>query len=206
MRRQALDLFYSVVFRLWRPRRFARFIAAIAPSSQDSILDVGGIPSCWQDKEHLASRIDTVNTDRHEPLGRISAIIADGCALPFEANAYSIAFSNSVIEHVGSWERQQLFATEIRRVGRRIWVQTPAMEFPVEPHFLAIGFHWLPRRIQPFVAKWLTPRGWLSDNAAEFAASTRLLTKREMKLLFPDCEILTERFLGLPKSYIAIRR
>ena len=36
---------------------------------------------------------------------------------------------------------------------------------------------------------------------------TRLLTKREMKELFPDCEIRTERLLFvIPKSYIAIRR
>ena len=37
--------------------------------------------------------------------------------------------------------------------------------------------------------------------------TTRLLTRREMQVLFPDCQILTERILGLiPKSYIAVRR
>ncbi len=37
--------------------------------------------------------------------------------------------------------------------------------------------------------------------------STRLLRKSEMRQLFPDCEILTERMLWvLPKSYIAFRR
>jgi hypothetical protein len=36
--------------------------------------------------------------------------------------------------------------------------------------------------------------------------STRLLTKREMRQLFPDCVILTERLLGVfPKSYVAYR-
>jgi hypothetical protein len=33
----------------------------------------------------------------------------------------------------------------------------------------------------------------------------RLLTHREMQILFPDCVILRERFCGLTKSYIAAR-
>jgi hypothetical protein len=50
---------------------------------------------------------------------------------------YDIAFSNSVIEHVGDWERQAAFASEIRRVGKNLWIQTPAKECPIEPHYLA---------------------------------------------------------------------
>ena len=35
---------------------------------------------------------------------------------------------------------------------------------------------------------------------------TRLLTKSEVRQLFPDCEIITERTLWvIPKSYIAVR-
>lgn len=35
---------------------------------------------------------------------------------------------------------------------------------------------------------------------------TRLLTKSEMKRLFPDCRIITERMLWvIPKSHIALR-
>jgi len=39
----------------------------------------------------------------------------------------------------------------------------------------------------------------------QFKASIRLLNKRELQSLFPDCQIKTERFLGLPKSYAAFR-
>lgn len=35
--------------------------------------------------------------------------------------------------------------------------------------------------------------------------TTRLLTYRQMSQLFPDCEILVERCLLWPKSYIAVR-
>lgn len=134
----------------------------------------------------------------------------DGCALPFADGEFDVVFSNSVIEHVGSWERQQAFAREARRVGRRLWVQTPAREFFIEPHLLAPFVHWLPRRTQRGLIRWATGWGWLTRptpaQVDEFLAEVRLLTRREMTELFPDCEILTERFLGLPKSYIAVRR
>jgi hypothetical protein len=34
---------------------------------------------------------------------------------------------------------------------------------------------------------------------------TRLLSHADMREFFPDCEIRRERFLGLTKSYIAVR-
>jgi hypothetical protein len=34
---------------------------------------------------------------------------------------------------------------------------------------------------------------------------TRLLNLADMREFFPDCEIRRERFLGLTKSYIAVR-
>jgi hypothetical protein len=39
-----------------------------------------------------------------------------------------------------------------------------------------------------------------------FLNEVRLLTLEDMKALFPDCQILKERVLGLTKSYIAVRR
>lgn len=196
---------YGVLFRIWRPRRFARFVSIISPTVQDTLLDVGGVPSCWDAHTSLVKSIEIINTDRFESRGKVHASVGDGRQLPYREGEFSIGYSNSVIEHVGGFESQRAFAAEIRRVAKKIWVQTPAFSFPVEPHFLAIGVHWLPGRWQKFVVRWLTPRGWLDSSAVELAEHTRLLKKREMQVLFPDCEILTERFLGLPKSYIAVR-
>ena len=39
-----------------------------------------------------------------------------------------------------------------------------------------------------------------------FRDAAERLTFREFKALFPDCEIRRERFLGLTKSYVAVRR
>lgn len=186
------------------------------PGRKETLLDVGGMPCCWTEYEPCVARIDVVNTDSiawdagAAPDHHLQVMRADGCSLPFDERSYAIAYSNSVIEHVGSAERQAAFAAEIRRVGERVWVQTPAWEFPIEPHYLAPGVHWLPKSWRHWIVLWLTPRGWIDRKpAAELKAevdATRLLSRREMQRLFPDCEILTERVLGWPKAHIAVRR
>ena len=111
-----------------------------------------------------------------------------------------------MIEHVGTWEKQQLFAREVRRVARNLWVQTPARSFPLEAHLLAPYIQYLPKSAQHRIVRW-TPRGILQPHVVhEIIDEVRLLTCREMKQLFPDCLILKERVLGLTKSYIAVRR
>jgi hypothetical protein len=56
----------------------------------------------------------------------------------------------------------------------------------------------------------MTPWGLISkpskDDVEMMVNTTRLITKSEMRLLFPDCRIVTEYLLPfIPKSYIAIR-
>ena len=141
--------------------------------------------------------------------GVCELVVGDGCALPYADMSFDIVFSNSVIEHVGSWERQQAFAAEARRVGRRLWVQTPAREFFIEPHLITPFFHWLPyvwkrRLMRNFTGRGLIERPEMPSVDA-FLAEVRLLTFDEMRALFPDCTILRERFLGCTKSYIAVR-
>jgi hypothetical protein len=188
------------------------FRQAIALAAADRILDVGGYPWCWCEAT-LTSPITLLNTAFAAGLADAypdyTYTLGDGCALPFADRAFTLVFSNSVIEHVGTWERQQLFAAEARRVGRKLWVQTPAREFFIEPHLIAPFIHWLPPGWQRRLIRNFTVRGWLErpDRAwvDGFLREIRLLTFAEMQALFPDCTILRERFLGLTKSYIAVR-
>jgi hypothetical protein len=207
---------YAQIFKVWRSKRMELFIQRLRPQPGETLLDVGGYPAIWTAQPPRVARIDTINPHvvagdgASHPDHHIRALEGDGCALPFPDQSYDIVFSNSVIEHVGTWERQQRFAQEARRVGRRLWVQTPAFACPIEPHYLAPAVHWLPLGLRRFVVKWLTPRAWLTGPGSreldEMVNTTRLLTYREMRQLFPDCEIHVERMLGcLPKSYIAIR-
>ena len=207
---------YRQIFKVWRRKRLDLFRRSLSPGPEDVLLDVGGYPVFWTVHPPMAGRIDTLNLHAASfdpasfPNHRIRPLEGDGRALPFEDGSYDIAFSNSVIEHVGSWEDQKSFAAELCRVGKRVWCQTPALECPIEPHFLAPFVHWMPRQWRPFVVRYFTPRGWASkgskESIQEMVDWTRLISKREMAELFPDCRILVEYLVPLvPKSYIAVR-
>ncbi len=212
-----INAIYQQIFKIWRTRRYKLFLDRINPQVSDILLDVGGCPETWTSNPQPVQRIDCLNVyEAHwnpklAPRHNLRTLVGDGCALPFANKSYDIVFSNSVIEHVGSWERQSQFASEIRRVAQTLWVQTPAYECPIEPHYLAPFIHYLPAPVQKKSIRWFTLRGWIGRptraEVNEMVDSTRLLKKSEFRELFPDCEIVTERLLWIfPKSYIAIRR
>jgi len=175
-----------------------------------TVVDIGGRESMWQTVE-MCPRVTLVNMEDMETAGlRFDYVRGDGRALNMPDDSFDLAFSNSVIEHVGPFEDQQKFAQEMMRVGRRVYCQTPNRWFPVEFHFLGMFVHWLPRKWFSYrVHRYLTLRGVLAkpsqEQSNQLRSSVRLLTRREMKQLFPGCQIRTERFLGLPKSFVAWR-
>ena len=54
--------------------------------------------------------------------------------LPFDDNAFDVAASNAVLEHVGSADNQVLFVNELCRVGRRVFITVLNRYFPIEHH------------------------------------------------------------------------
>ena len=200
---------YSL-FRNFRRKRMERFIRECRPTAETTILDVGGFPGFWEGSG-VPSRITIVRPEgagtSQEQHAAIRTIGGDGCDLREHADqSFDLVFSNSVIEHVGDESRQRAFAREARRVGRSVWMQTPAWEFPVEPHLLTPFIHWLPRSFQEPLYPW-TVWGLLRTPAERAVwiehVRARLLSRREVQAWFPGARIITERFCGWPKSYIA---
>ena len=197
------------VFIHFRRRRMNQFFALFSPTSEVRVLDIGGTPQTWIDESEgnaqFSVTLINVRSNGQIEGSRFTAIEGDATAMMFADNAFDIAFSNSVIEHVGTWEKQQAFAREARRVARKLWIQTPARSFPIEAHLLAPYIQYLPKGVQHRIARW-TPRGLLQpDVVHEIVDEVRLLSHQEVRQLFPDCLILKERMLGLTKSYVAIR-
>jgi Methyltransferase domain len=191
------------------------------------ILDIGGTDLNWRIIDQPA-RVVLLNTQFPEdgydrgllgaeygdatagtPPERVEYVLGDGKSVPYADRDFDICFSNSTIEHVSTLDEQKRFAAEVRRVGRGVWVQTPARGFPFEPHWLSLFVHWLPKSWQRRLGRNFTVYGWMlrptSEDVSHLVDELRLLTFREMQRLFPDCEIRRERFLGLTKSYIAVR-
>lgn len=189
--------FQMPVRKYFRKRRFKDFVAKYSTCS--TILDVGGEHYTWdiigrRDGVVLINMLVPPQTDGFPYL------LGSGLALPFGDKSVDLAFSNSVIEHVGSEENQFQFAREMMRVGKQVYCQTPSRLFPVDPHLTMPFLHWLP-------GKWLTPKflryftlnGWLFKKPYEYDVTW--ISKKKLQKMFPGCQITTERFLGLPKSF-----
>ena len=212
----AIIRFYHLIAKIWRKRRFARFEQWIRPRPDELLLDLGGYPMNWFGRAAVIGSVDVVNLGlvdaHHVPAGSpvISCIDGDARNLALADGSYDVVYSNSVIEHVGDLVDQQAFAREARRLGTRLWIQTPAYECPIEPHYLGVLIHWFPRNWHAPMARFLSLRGLTGaakpGELREIAASTRLLSRREMQILFPDCMIWTERLCWvIPKSHVAVR-
>ena len=187
-------------------RQFAEIVDL---KNDDHILDVGGTPSIWSYIE-AEPKITIGNIraeDRDE--GRFSFRNVDGTKLPFNDATFDIAFSNSVIEHVGDWDKQVQFANEIRRVAKYYYVQTPNRWFFVEPHFITPLIHFLPRpvyrKLLPFFSLWYWLKRPTSQEVDAYFGNTKLLDETQMRELFPDALLIKEKFLFFTKSLIAVR-
>lgn len=195
------------------------------PTASDRLLDLGS-----EDGTHIAALvpfrdnvwiadIDSVALERgHEHFGFNTLLLPEDGAIPVPDRYFDVVFCSSVLEHVTvekhrlasirsrrafereALERQRRFAAEIVRVSRRYFVQTPYRYFPVESHtWLPAPVAFLPRQLQHRLVKWLNEH-WIKSTQLDF----HLLNRRHMAMLFPEAEIVQERFLGLTKSLIAV--
>jgi hypothetical protein len=182
------------------------------------VLDLGGTEEYWSllPDGFLESRrveITVLNVPGAvAPIAGESFRVVEGdaCHLPqYADDAFDVVHSNSVLEHVGDWARMEAFAREVRRLAPSYFVQTPNFWFPVEPHWMAPVFHWLPRpvRVGMFLRFQLghARRAETVAEAVRLVEHARLLDRRMFRALFPDAEHVTERVIGLPKSLIAMR-
>lgn len=212
----------SSLANAYRRKRFALFqelVRSLDHSARIRILDLGGTQAFWESMGFSAGQFDIYLLNlsaqelapsaarNHSSGPHYYPIVGDACDLSrFKDGEFDIVFSNSVIEHVGSWENQQRMLREAKRVGKRYFIQTPNFFFPLEPHFLFPGFQFLPFRWRV----WLVQRfdlGWFKRAADRASAeslvnSCQLLTRRQLRKLDQQAQIYAEKCLGLTKSFV----
>jgi SAM-dependent methyltransferase len=185
----------NIAYRLGaraRVRRHHRFFPLTRLPTGARLLDVG----CGDlGLRIFEPELDITGVDIvHRPDYPGPFVMADATeGLPFDHNEFDLVYCNSVIEHIAPPKRDA-FATEIRRVARGWFVQTPAFSFPIEPHALLPGAHWLPRRIRPYY--W---RLGATDEWEEIS----LLRRSEMERLFGRA--LPERVGPVVKSWVCVQ-
>jgi SAM-dependent methyltransferase len=175
-----------------RRRKLRLFLDELQPTSETTVLDVGADELGFGDD----GRCSTLNffeelypwPERITALGlhdgkvfrerypAVRYVQGDACALPFEDGEFDVVFSNAVIEHVGGRARQRVFVSEALRVGRRVFVTTPNLRFPIELHTRLPLVHWLPDRVSHPLYRAL---------GKEHGTELALLTRRTLASLFP---------------------
>jgi SAM-dependent methyltransferase len=179
---------------LWnRRRKLELFMESMRPGPETRVVDVGvgdtgfgtepGVAAGhnffealypWPERITAVSDVPLSNFAREFP--QVRCVTASGTELPFEDDAFDVAFSNAVVEHVAGRAEQRRFVAELCRVAPRVFLSTPNRWFPVETHTLVPLAHWLPRRARDGVFRALRRGAW---------EGVELLTSREVLALFP---------------------
>jgi len=187
-----------------------------------NIIDVGGTHKFWENfsiflDKKFSFNIDCINLSFNESNNitinkNVSVNVSSGNACELNNvydKQYDIAFSNSVIEHVGSWYNMELMASEVKRVARNYIVQTPYFWFPIEPH---VGFpfvHWLPEQLfYRLVMKTNLRFAKKQNNVADamrIVQDAKMLGKQQFTSLFAEARILKERWWYMTKALIAVK-
>jgi len=129
---------------------------------------------------------------------KIKTIVADGAMLPFADSSVDVVICNSVLEHVDAPES---IASEIRRVSKEYFVQTPSGTFPVEMHTIpAIPFY---NRIPWFWVRRYVCKLFRAN--FEYINSVNYLSERKLKSMFPESIVTYEYILGIKKSFYIYR-
>ena len=140
-----------------RKDMFSLFMDTMAPGPSSRVLDVGA--NCDNDRqesnffEKFYPYKDRITAASIEDAGALEDIykglkfvrLKEGEGLPFADDEFDITFSNAVVEHVGSRERQRDFVRDVVRVGKKSFISVPYRYFPVEHHTGLPFIHWLPQ-------------------------------------------------------------
>jgi hypothetical protein len=196
-----------------RDQRWQMFRRSFPDIEQMVVLDLGGTVESWIRSPIRPQRVHLVNTDETatELPSWITTEIGDACALSDDTlgTPFDVAFSNSVIEHVGGHARRVQFAAMVEAVAPFHWIQTPYRYFPVEPHWVAPFMQYLPLYARAKLGmRWplAYTRKMSFEKAVASQLSTELLDITQMHHYFPRSTVQFERIFGLVKSIIAVRR
>jgi SAM-dependent methyltransferase len=187
-----------------RRERYLLFERFARPEQDTRVLDVGVTNGVWRSANFLeaaypwpaqitAVAIGDVPLFR-EHFPEVRLVIADGRDLPFADGAFDVGFSNAVVEHVGSRSQQRQFVAELLRTCHSVMISTPNAAFPVDPHTMLPGVHWLPRRLRHPILRVTRNEVWASE------AALNPLSARQLVSLFPPgvpVRLHRQRLLGL---------
>jgi hypothetical protein len=191
-----------------REKKYRLFTELMRPTAATRILNVGATGTTTGLAEQLESSYPHpkkitgggINLSEVQDYRRsfpdVTAMMFDGCALPFPDKSFDIVYSNAVLEHLPGSDLVQRFAAEVQRVGRGWFVTTPNFWYPFDPHYHLPFVQLLQQGAQRSLVRKLgkTPYDYL-----------HLFSARELRKLFPTSKIIGCRVTFYPETLIAYR-
>jgi hypothetical protein len=197
-RRKRMRLFFDI-FKICKPIK---------------ILDVGGTPSLWEwyatEDSIMHMSITLLNLRCYGTSSsrgiKYKYMIGNALCLPFKNKSFDIVFSNSLIDHLYTFDNQKIFASEVMRVGKGYFIQTWNKKFPYEPHYLTPFIHFAPKTLQKRAIRYLTLYGLIAKPSQELINDLvdQIIpsTKLEIRTLFPNAYLIENKVLGITKDFI----
>lgn len=196
-----------------RGGQFKVFLGRFRPNLQTTVLDVGSTSDETLKDSNLflrlypfKNKLTTATIENSTKLKRLYPEInvkkiSPNKPLPFRNKSFDIAVSWATIEHVGNYQQQRFFISELLRVAKGIFLTTPYRGCPYEPHTGFWFLHWLP--LNWF--RWLCRQTGQNFLAQE--ANLNPLYARDVRAMIPQkikVEIKVYKMFGLLPSHLLI--
>lgn len=196
-----------------RRRKYDYFIKLMDPDIHSTILDVGftgeeqyGSPNSlekfYPHQQNITALGIADSKEFSKKYPQVKVVLYDGNTFPFSSDTFDIIWSNAVLEHVGGYEKQKYFLSEVLRTGKRIYVTTPNRFFPIEVHTRLPLLHFLPKKIFDKLLK-VFNKGWAAGDYMNLL-SVWDIKKMLKELGVTDYKIKRNRFFLFTMDFIII--
>ncbi len=176
-----------------RQKKYVFFLEQMQPHKDTKILDVGFtdddvypgvnfLETNYPYKKNITGLGMEEGSTFKKNFPEVKVVVYDGSYFPFADNEFDIAWSNAVIEHTGSRDKQLLFLSELIRTSKSIFITTPNRWFPIEVHTRLPFFHYLPKKYFDRIL-WIIGKGWAAG------AYMNLLSINDMKKMLKELNI-----------------
>lgn len=209
---------FARLSKISRNRKLELFNELMNPKKEMKILDIGAEVNPnnknvvqFIDYYPWKNNVSAINlSSEHisiiqEYYPEVDARVGDACDLPWEDEHFDIVYSNAVIEHLGSFEKQKKMAAEIMRVGKRWFISTPNRWYPFEFHMRLPFITWLPGngyiRFGKIISYHHVKRKYVSGIRYD---GLRLMTAKDLRRCFPMSRIIKQRVTFMPETLICV--
>ena len=154
--------FYSSGLNKYRKKIFTIFLKSFDLKPTTKIVDIGSTEVLEAHENYLLHHYNyksslTCFSDQNleklkEKFPEINTLRGDGRNMKIQDNFFDIAYSNATIEHVGSYQNQIKFLSELFRVSKKgVFLTTPNRFFPIDLHTFIPIIHMFPKKIHRFI-------------------------------------------------------